>query len=275
MSGGISLSRDDNKLMDQFDKETTERTKKTADTSGKEGLSAGRGGGFPGTAKKVASLHHRKTVSGAGAAGDGSKGSDGDELIEKKEHKKKSSDNGKAHVQKRTKRASRKELLDLIHRKNELLQEMEYTLEEAREQIEIKEDRMLRIAAEFENYKKRTRREWDLLQQKANAGLIGDILNVLDDFDRALEAAEDEEGHFHSGVKLIYMGLLDVLKRNGLEEIEADKQPFDPQFHEAISEVESEEVKEGHVAHVVRKGYLLNNNLLRPSRVVVAKKKQD
>ena len=131
------------------------------------------------------------------------------------------------------------------------------------------------MAAEFENYKKRTRREWELLQQRANAGLIEDILTVLDDFDRALEAAEDEEGHIYSGIRLIYSGFLEVLRRNGLKEIEAFNHPFDPQYHEAISEVESEEIEEGHVAHVVRKGYLLNGHLLRPSRVVVAKKKQD
>ncbi len=210
-----------------------------------------------------------------GNAAEGGKTTDGNKVTEEKIQKKSDVEAEKEHVQKRTKRAGRKQLLELIQRKNDKLLEMKKKAKEVQKAFEIQEDRLLRMAAEFENYKKRTRREWELLQQKANAGIIEDILIVLDDFDRALEAGEDEEGHFASGVRLIYNGFLEVLRRNGLKEIEAHNRPFDPQFHEAISEVESEEIEDGHVAHVVRKGYLLNEHLLRPSRVVVAKKKQD
>jgi molecular chaperone GrpE len=178
-------------------------------------------------------------------------------------------------VQKTSKRSSKKELIDRLKRKNDILAEMERKLEKLQQLHDEKEDRMIRKAAEFENYKKRMRREWELLQQNANAELMREILGVMDDFDRALEAAEEEEGHFYSGIKLIHAGLVDALKRAGLREIETEGQRFDPQYHEAISEVESDDVAEGYIAHVVRKGYMLNNALLRPARVVVAKKKQE
>ena len=177
--------------------------------------------------------------------------------------------------QSRKKKTNRKELLGLLQKKNEMLQEMEESLEQMEQAVKTKDDRIVRMAAEFENYKKRTRREWELLQKQANGELIREILGVLDDFDRALEAAGDSDDHFHSGVRMIFSGLLDILKREGLREIETQNQPFNPQYHEAMGEVESDVVAEGHIAHVVQKGYMLNDQLLRPARVVVAKKKKE
>jgi molecular chaperone GrpE len=178
-------------------------------------------------------------------------------------------------VHKSTKRASRKELLELIQRKNEMLGDMKNSLTESQQDLKIKEDKILRMAAEFENFKKRTRREWELLQKNANAELIREIVGVLDDFERALEAMGEANDQFQNGVKLIYTGLFDVLSRAGLERIEAQGQSFDPQYHEAIGEAESEEIDEGLVARVVQTGYLLHGQLLRPARVIVAKKKND
>ena len=175
----------------------------------------------------------------------------------------------------RKKKTSRKELLGLLQKKNEILQEMEDSIVQMEETVKTKDDRIVRMAAEFENYKKRTRREWELLQKQANGELIIEILGVLDDFDRALEAAGDSDDHFHSGVRMIFSGLLDILKRAGLRIIETQNQPFSPQYHEAMGEMESDVVTEGHIAHVVQKGYMLNDQLLRPARVVVAKKKKE
>ncbi|MBN1885216.1 MAG: nucleotide exchange factor GrpE [Candidatus Krumholzibacteriota bacterium] len=172
----------------------------------------------------------------------------------------------------RVKKAGRAELLDLIQHKNEMLQALEKDAKEIRQEVEKKEDKLLRMAAEFENYRKRTRREWELHQQQANAGLIKDILGVIDDFDRALEAAPDEEDTFTAGVRLIYNGLLDVLRRTGLSEVETAGRVFDPQYHEAMGETATEEVPDGHVAHVIQKGYLFCGELLRPARVIVARK---
>jgi molecular chaperone GrpE len=173
---------------------------------------------------------------------------------------------------KAAKKISRKELLKLISKKNDILLGMEKEIKKQKEELKIKEDRLLRIAAEFENYKKRTRREWELLEQKAKAELITDILGVLDDFDRALEALGERDDHVADGVILIVTGLKDILMRTGLREIDALGQRFDPQFHEAVGGVESEEVEEGFIAHVVQKGYELNEQLLRPAKVIVSKK---
>ncbi len=175
-------------------------------------------------------------------------------------------------VSKGAKKISRKELLKLISKKNDMLHGMEKEITKLKEDLKIKEDRLLRVAAEFENYKKRTRREWELLEQRAKAELITDILGVLDDFDRALEALGERDDHVADGVILIVTGLKDILKKAGLREIEALGRKFDPQFHEAVGGVESEEFEEGCVAHVVQKGYELNDQLLRPAKVIVAKK---
>ncbi len=170
------------------------------------------------------------------------------------------------------KKTSRKELLGLLSKKNDLLIKMKTQLRDQQEELQNKEDRLLRVAAEFENYKKRTRREWELLEKKAKAELITDILGVLDDSDRALEALGERDDHVADGVVMIVKSLKDVLIRTGLEEVEALGQPFDPQFHEAVGETEDGEVEGGAVAYVVQKGYQLNEVLIRPAKVIVSKK---
>ena len=175
-------------------------------------------------------------------------------------------------VQKRTKRGGHKGLLDLIQRKNSMLQELDKELKQSRQDIQTKEDRLLRLAAEFENYKKRTRREWELLQKQANADLIKEIIGGIDNFDRAFANPGGAESQVQDGIRLIHAGLMDVLKKAGLIEIEALSQKFDPQYHEAVGEVESE-IEEGHVAQVIVRGYILNDQVIRPARVLVSRKK--
>ncbi len=171
------------------------------------------------------------------------------------------------------KKSSGKRLAELLEKKNEVIQKLEKELEEAAQLIETKENKILRLAAEFENYKKRTRREWELHMKKANAGLIGEILGVLDDFDRAFAAAEETDNHFQSGVRMIHTQLMDVLKRSGLEEVEAEGFDFDPKYHEAVGSAESDEADVGSVLNVVQKGYVVNNQLLRPAKVIVVREK--
>jgi molecular chaperone GrpE len=175
-------------------------------------------------------------------------------------------------VQKRIKRARRKELLDLIQRKNAMLMELDKELRKTKQELENKEDRLLRLAAEFENYKKRTRREWELLQKNANADLIKEIIWGIDNFDRAFANLGGAEDHIQEGIRLIHAGLMDILKKAGLTEIDAQNQKFDAQFHEAVGEIESD-IEEGHVAQVIQRGYMLNNQVLRPARVLVSKAK--
>ncbi len=208
---------------------------------------------------------------GRNIAGSGEGGCDGgDDQDQSGENDEQAAPSGRGA--KGAKKISRKELLKLISKKNDMLQQMENEITAQEEELKIKEDRLLRVAAEFENYKKRTRREWELLEQKAKAELITDILGALDDFDRALEALGERDDHVADGVILIVTSLKDILKRSGLREIEALGKKFDPQYHEAVGGMESEDVEEGLVVHVVQKGYELNDRLLRPAKVIVSKK---
>lgn len=147
-------------------------------------------------------------------------------------------------------------------------------LEQLRGESRENRDKWLRALAELENYRKRSRRELETSLNLANASLLRQLLEVLDDFERALGAAEDpEEGTedvLLSGVRLIHGKLLEILRQNGVVRMEALGQPFDPNLHEAVSQISSEEYPPDHVAHVVQDGFVLNETILRPARVVVS-----
>jgi molecular chaperone GrpE len=137
-------------------------------------------------------------------------------------------------------------------------------------------ERLLRTTADFDNFKKRAAREKIEAAQYANYSLISKLLPVLDNFEMALAAAQNAQGDklaaLQSGVAMIQQQLKAALIETGLEEIDAAGKPFDPNFHEAVSEQESAETPEGHVLQQLRKGYKLKERLLRPATVVVAKK---
>jgi molecular chaperone GrpE len=136
-------------------------------------------------------------------------------------------------------------------------------------------DRLLRTTADFDNFKKRAAREKIESAQYATASLLGKILPVLDNFESALMAAQtagEKNSALQSGVAMIQSQLKSVLAESGLEEIDATGKPFDPAFHEAVSQQETSAVPEDHVAQQLRKGYKLKERLLRPATVVVAKK---
>src|SRR5882672_5131891 len=119
-------------------------------------------------------------------------------------------------------------------------------------------DRMLRATADLENFKKRAARERQDAIKFANASLLEKLIPALDNFDMALAAASNAEGHsmesFKTGIAMIYNQLKAALTESGLEEIDATNQPFDPNVHEAVSHQESAEVPEGHVLQQLRKG---------------------
>jgi molecular chaperone GrpE len=126
-----------------------------------------------------------------------------------------------------------------------------------------------RVAAEFENYRKRTAREQADFAERANERLVKELLPVLDDLARALEAAEKhEEAKLEEGVRLVHRQLAELLRKEGLAEIETDGR-FDPHVHEALL-TQPSEAPEGSVIDVVQKGYRLGDRVLRPARVVVA-----
>ena len=153
---------------------------------------------------------------------------------------------------------------------------LEKKLEEAERLLEEREDRFLRLAAEFDNYKKRVSREFALVIRGANQDLISQLLHILDDFERALESAKtmDDFESFHKGMEMIDSNLQNLLGRHGLKPIEAKEERFDPELHEAVMQMASEEVEEGVILEEVNRGYMLNGKVIRHSKVVVSKGKE-
>jgi len=131
------------------------------------------------------------------------------------------------------------------------------------------DERYVRLAADFDNYKKRVARERQELVTLANERLVKELLPILDDLERALvAAAEHEEARLEEGVRLVRRELGALLERNGVREIDTDG-AFDPNVHEALL-VQPSEADEGSVIDVVQKGYTLGGRVVRPARVVVA-----
>lgn len=130
-------------------------------------------------------------------------------------------------------------------------------------------NRYMRTLADFENYRKRADREKTEFFKYALAGTFKDLLPILDNFDRALDHAEEGDD-FHKGVLLIYKQLFDMLKKAGLRPIEDRGVTFDPNVHEAVIREENDSVPNQSVVEVLQKGYFLHDRLLRPALVKVA-----
>jgi molecular chaperone GrpE len=131
-------------------------------------------------------------------------------------------------------------------------------------------DSLQRLKAEFDNYRKRTAREHEALTARAGEALVKELLPVLDDLERALDAAEQhEEAKLEDGVRLVHRSLLEALRKHGVELIETDG-AFDPHVHEALLAQPAEGAEPGSVVQVLQKGYRLGDRVLRPARVVVA-----
>jgi molecular chaperone GrpE len=133
-------------------------------------------------------------------------------------------------------------------------------------------DRWLRKTAEFDNYRKRIERERREQADQSVVDLLQDLLLVVDDFDRALTVDAGEEGHaYRKGVELIHGKLHDLLRKQGIKAIDVIGADFDPNVHQAVMHEESPDHREGEVIGELRKGYTLNDRLLRPAMVKVAK----
>jgi molecular chaperone GrpE len=144
-------------------------------------------------------------------------------------------------------------------------------MKEAQEQIAEVNERLLRLIAEYDNFRKRSQRDKDEARLFANQNLIEKQIPILDNFEMALAAAQDADPAIRDGVQMIYDQFLSVLKEAGMEPIDSVGVPFDPNFHEAISQQETSEAEEGTVLEQVQRGYQLSGRLVRPARVVVAK----
>nr|MBN2277724.1 nucleotide exchange factor GrpE [candidate division Zixibacteria bacterium] len=154
---------------------------------------------------------------------------------------------------------------------------VEQDTEKLKAEYELKinalEDRYLRLAAEFDNYKKRMARQYAELTKQANENLISELLEVIDNFERALKAAS-ESADFKAllaGTEMIYTSLYGIMEKAGLTPIDAVGQPFNPDLHEAMLQIDSDEYPEGVVAQEIARGYRLNGRVIRYSRVVVSR----
>lgn len=143
-------------------------------------------------------------------------------------------------------------------------------LQDAEREREKVLDDLRRVAADFDNYRKRVTREQTQMLARAGERVVAKLLPVLDDLERALDAAEHhEEARVLEGVRMTKDALVAVLASEGVEEIPADG-PFDPHVHEALMTQPAEGVEPGHVVQVVTRGYRIGDAVLRPARVVVA-----
>ena len=143
-------------------------------------------------------------------------------------------------------------------------------LDELRRERDSLQDRLLRTAAEFDNYRKRMDRERRDLAEYTAGEVMSELLPIVDNLERALQAA-DEEDPLRKGVELIHRQMLDVLRKRGVKPIEALGADFDPNFHQAVIHEESATHREGEVMEELQRGYLVGDRLLRPAMVKVAK----
>lgn len=148
----------------------------------------------------------------------------------------------------------------------------EAQLEQLRQQLEEQQQRLLRVQADYDNFRRRTRQEKEEFAKYAASELVEQLLPVLDNFDRALHAAENSKDFdsLFKGVDMIFRQFLQVLEQSGLKEMDAVGQPFNPEYHEAVMKVEDSEQEEGTIVEQLQKGYMFKDKVLRPAMVKVS-----
>jgi molecular chaperone GrpE len=159
---------------------------------------------------------------------------------------------------------------------DEVVEDMDERLETSEQELKDTYDRLLRLTAEFENYKKRSTRELDGFKKYANEALVNALLPVVDNLERAVEASKEgvcDNDSLLEGVCLTLTEILKVLERFHVKPIVSLGEIFDPNFHQAMMQEPSEEHPENTILKEMQKGYLIHNRLLRPAMVVVSKKK--
>ncbi|MDD9302789.1 MAG: nucleotide exchange factor GrpE [Desulfobacter sp.] len=147
-------------------------------------------------------------------------------------------------------------------------------IKELKELLASEKDKTLRLSAEFENFKKRKQREIDDFKKFANETVFKQFLSVVDNLERAITSAEKEsdDASLLEGVKLTLKEILKLFATFNVTPVEAQDQPFDPNFHQAVTQQETDEVPDNTVVSVLQKGYLLHDRLIRPAMVVVSKR---
>lgn len=145
-------------------------------------------------------------------------------------------------------------------------------LEEAQKSVEQLKDQLLRKAAEFENYRRRSAEEFSVLVRNANENLLSALLPVLDDFARSLRAGKDLKDYeaFYRGVELVAGKLTRILENEGLKAFDAEGKPFDVHYHDALLQIPRADVPPHTVIEEVEKGYMVNDRVLRHAKVIVS-----
>lgn len=150
----------------------------------------------------------------------------------------------------------------------EVVEKQPETLSKEEEDLQT---RYMRLAADFQNFKKRTEKEKNSIYARANEKIVLELLEVADNFERALEhIGEENKDAFAEGMDLIFTQFKGVLEKSGVEVIQAEGELFDPNFHHAVLTVKSVEYESGKVTQVLQRGYLLNGKVIRPAMVKVA-----
>lgn len=158
---------------------------------------------------------------------------------------------------------------------DESIKQLKEKYDASQKELEEVKDKLLRRQAEFENFKKRTQKEKEAIVTYASEGLVTDLLPSLDSFERALEVEVDENDEkakaLYEGLELVYNQLIEVLKNNGLQQIECVNEKFDHNCHHAVVQQESEEHEADTVIQELGKGYKYKEKVIRPSMVMVSK----
>jgi grpE len=137
-------------------------------------------------------------------------------------------------------------------------------------ELKEKSDRILRLHADFENFRRRTAKEKEELAAVITQNILGDLLPLLDNFERAMAVEQTDGEAFQKGVEMIFTQLREVLDKHGLQSIEAEGQTFDPNFHQAVMRVEDSDAPDGTITQVLQKGYQAKGRVIRPAMVQVA-----
>ena len=149
-------------------------------------------------------------------------------------------------------------------------------LDQLKEQISLEKDRVLRLSAEFENYKKRKQRELDDFKRFANETIFKQLLTVVDNLERAIDSTKEDlnEDVLLKGVELTHKEIIKLFETFNVKPVKAENQIFDPNFHQAVTQEETDKIPDNTITKVLQKGYLLHDRLIRPAMVIVSKNKK-
>ncbi|MFP4418432.1 MAG: nucleotide exchange factor GrpE [Chitinispirillaceae bacterium] len=158
----------------------------------------------------------------------------------------------------------------------EQIEEEEQSLDKIRQELDAQKERYIRLMAEFDNYKRRTAREFEKLVESANEKLMVELIDVRENFDRAMTAGEQNSDftRFFDGIKLIFNKFNDVLEKNGLTAFTEVGDQFDPEIHDAMMKMPHAEIPENHIAQIYEKGYRLKNHVVKHAKVIVSSGQQ-